>query len=77
MAWVNSMKNRKIFEQSGSFRLTMPVEWVRRNGIRNKDSLVTIEYDGMIVVFGRKINKEEEQSILDDLRVKMQIARML
>jgi bifunctional DNA-binding transcriptional regulator/antitoxin component of YhaV-PrlF toxin-antitoxin module len=63
-----SLGRMKIYNQSGTFRATMPKEWIGSNRIKSKDGLDIIVTHAIIVLPPRELNNEEMEEVVRDFR---------
>lgn len=56
----------KINLIGGSYRITLPIEWVRRQGINKKDTLNMIVGDTIMVLPPKKLSDERIKRMFSD-----------
>jgi hypothetical protein len=72
-----NMVKLKVHNQSGTFRLKMPKEWINLNSIESKDELDAIKSHAIIVMPKRDLTKEELEEVIRDLRLGWQARTLL
>lgn len=72
-----SIIRAKVHDMSGSFRMLVPKEWRRSNGIESKDDLDVMVSHALIVLPPRKLTEEEINEIIRDVRELMPLRDMM
>ncbi len=67
------LERYKVHDQTGSFKLTMPIEWVKRNEIAHKDELDVIVSGAIMVLPPHEVDENEMEEIIRDFRAMVQI----
>jgi len=72
-----SLKQCKVHNQSGSFRVRLPLSWVRENHVKTKDELDVIESHALVVLPERDLSQTEVDEMIADIKQLMPVRRML
>ena len=72
-----SLKQLKAHNQSGTFRLRLPKEWVEDNSLEHKQELDVIVSSALIVLPQREMSAKEIEELIADIRQLMPARRIL
>lgn len=67
------LERYKVHDQTGSFKLTMPIEWIKKNSINHKNELDVIVSGAIMVLPPREVDEKEMEEIIRDFRAMVQI----
>ncbi len=52
----------------GSYRITVPIEWIRSNGITSKDTLKMIVGDFVVILPPKRLSPEKIEAMIEDCK---------
>ncbi len=52
----------------GSYRITVPIEWIRSNGITSKDTLKMIVGDFVVILPPKRLSPEKIEAMMEDCK---------
>jgi hypothetical protein len=68
MVSLDQVDKAKVHVQSGTFRMRIPIDWARNNGLRTKDELKIIVSKAIIILPTAEMTEEEIEETIRNFR---------
>ena len=72
-----SLRQCKVHNMSGSYRMVVPPEWKKQFGVQSKQALDVIVSNALIVLPPRTLTEDEVEEVIRDMKQLMKARNLL